>query len=434
MGLKAFIMAGGKGTRLREITHDDLPKPMVRILDKPLLEYAIESLKKYGVDEVYISVSYLYEKIIEYFGNGEKWGIKIHYLIEDEPLGSGGALYYIKDKVDDDFIVCTGDALFEIDIEKMLKFHKDNNAMATLLTHPNCHPYDSDLIITDDNNIVKEINKKSVERKFYYKNNVNAGFFILNPSSLYYFQRPGKASMESDFLNTLILDGKKVLAYKTSEYIKDVGTPDRYYGALKDLESNLIEIKCRRNKQKAIFLDRDGTINKYVGFLKSADQFNLIDGVESAILKINKSEYLAIVISNQPVISRGECTFEEQNNIMNKMETLLGESGAYLDGIYYCPHHPHSGFDGEVKELKIKCNCRKPNIGLIEKAVEDFNLDLSKCYIVGDSNVDIQTGKNAGIRTVRVMSDLVESKHEECDFEADDLNEAIDYILKGREL
>lgn len=431
MGLKAFIIAGGKGTRLRDITHDEIPKPMVKLNGKPILEYTLQNLIKYGVDEVYISVGYMHEKISEYFGDGKHWNIKIEYIVEKEPLGSAGALYYVKDKMNDDFIVCTGDAIFDIDISRMLKFHKENNAIATLLTHPNCHPYDSDLIIVDKNNIVQKIDKKGTVRDFYYKNNVNAGFFIFNPASLYYFDKPKKASMEWDFVNTLIIDDKKVMAYKSCEYFKDVGTPERYYATLKDLENGIIAKKCLKNKQKAIFLDRDGTINKYVGFLRKAEEFQLVNDATDAIGKINKSEYLAIIISNQPVIARGECSFEEEENIMNKMETLLGEKGVYLDGIYYCPHHPHSGFEGEVKELKIKCECRKPAIGLINKAVEDFNLDLSKCYFVGDSNLDIDTAKNANIPAIRVKSDMSEECPASGKYNASSLSDAIDYILNN---
>ena len=170
-------MAGGKGTRLVEITKNVLPKPMVQLDGKPLLLHAIDSLKRNGVDEVFISVGFLYQTIIDYFGNGEKFGIKINYIIEDKPLGSGGALYYLKNKLTDDFIVCMGDALFDIDVSRMLKFHKKNNAIATLLVHPNCHPYDSDLVIVDENNKIIKIDKKGTERNYFYKNNVNAGFF-----------------------------------------------------------------------------------------------------------------------------------------------------------------------------------------------------------------------------------------------------------------
>ena len=427
--MKALIMAGGKGTRLLEITKDLLPKPMVRINGIPLLEHAINNLKKYNIDEVYISVGYKYQIIQDYFKDGKAFGIKINYIIENEPLGSGGALYYLKDIVKEDFVVCMGDALFNINIDRMLQFHKDNNAIATLLTHPNSHPYDSDLIICDKNNRVTEINKKDSTRDFFYKNNVNAGFFIINPSALYYFDTLKKASMETDFIQTLINDNKKVFAYKSTEYIKDVGTPERFYTATEDLINNLPEAKNLKNKQKAIFLDRDGTLNVYKGFINDEKDLELVPNCAQAIKLINKSEYLAIIVSNQPVIARGECSFEKQDTIFNKLETLLGKEGAYVDGIYYCPHHPHKGYTGEIKELKIDCNCRKPKIGMIEKSANDFNLDLSKCYIIGDSNVDVQTGINAGIKTIRVPSDLKENIITDADYNAQNLVDAINIIL-----
>lgn len=430
MRVKALIMAGGKGTRLVEITKNLLPKPMVELDGKPLLLRAIESLKRNGVDEVFISVGFLHEFIMDYFGDGKKFGVKINYIVEDEPLGSGGALYYLKGKVDDDFIVCMGDALFDIDISKMLEYHKKHNALATLLTHPNCHPYDSDLIVTDENSRVLRIDKKGSERNYYYKNNVNAGFFIINPSALYYFDHLKQASMENDFIKTLIEDGKTVVAYKSSEYIKDVGTPERYYAGLDELRSGLVQKKCLRNKQKAIFFDRDGTLNEYNDFVRTPDELQLVQDAAQALKLVNSSEYLAIIISNQPVIARGECTFQEEENIFNKLETELGRSGVYVDGRYYCPHHPHKGFAGEVVSLKIDCNCRKPKIGLIQQAVNDFNLELENCYMIGDSNADIQAAKNAGIPSIRVPSGHVEAEKMQASYDAKNLTDAVRYILK----
>lgn len=427
--MKALIMAGGKGTRLTEITKNLLPKPMVELNGKKLLEYAIENLIEYGVTEIFLSIGFMHEVIEEYF-NKKKYPVKIHFIVEDEPLGSGGALYLIKDQLDDDFVVCNGDALFNINIKKMLDFHKSNNSIATLFTHPNYHPYDSDLIICDDNNKVLKIDKKGTVRDYYYKNNVNAGFFIINPKALYYFDTLKKVSMENDFIATLLADGKNVFAYKSTEYIKDVGTPERYFNAINDLNNNLPEKKNPKNKQKAMFLDRDGTINVYKGFLNHSDKFELIEGVADAIKLINKSEYLTIIISNQPVIARGECTFEEQENIFKKLETLLGKEGAYIDGYYYCPHHPHSGYDGEIKELKIECDCRKPKIGMLKQAEKDFNLDLQKCIFVGDTDTDVKTGKNAGITTIRVPSPAEETHHEKEDFCFENLLTAMQTILK----
>ena len=151
-----------------------------------------------------------------------------------------------------------------------------------------------------------------------------------------------------------------------------------------------------------IFLDRDGTINKEVGFLNDIDQFELLPGVGDAIGKINQSGYLAIVITNQPVIARGELSCEGLEEIHNKMETLLGEEGVYLDGLYYCPHHPHSGYEGEARELKIDCDCRKPKPGMLYVAAEEFHIDLKDSWMVGDREQDIAAGKNAGCKTVLI--------------------------------
>lgn len=126
----------------------------------------------------------------------------------------------------------------------------------------------------------------------------------------------------------------------------------------------------------------------------------MIDGVAEAIRKINESGYLAVVVTNQPVVARGEVSFEELEEIHNKMETLLGKEGAYLDAIYYCPHHPHKGYEGERPELKIDCDCRKPKPGMMLKAAADFNIDFSKSWMVGDGENDIKAGINAGCKTV----------------------------------
>lgn len=426
--MKAYILAGGKGTRLSTLTKDEIPKPMMKIAGKPILEHTIEKLKNNGILDIIISVGYLHEKIIEYFSDGRKFGVNIRYIIEKEPLGSGGALYYAKEFLDDDFVVCSGDTIFDIDISRMYDFHKKHKSLITLFTHPNSHPFDSDIIITNEKNLVTDINKKNSERNFYYKNNVNAGFFIISSSTLEYFKEPKALSLEHDFINSFIVSGK-VFAYKSPEYIRDVGTPERFFQTEKDLQKGLVTQKNLKNTQKAVFLDRDGTINKYKGFITSPNDIELTDTCAEGIKKLNSSEYLSIVISNQPVIARGEATFETVNTCFDKIETLLGASGAFLDGIYYCPHHPHSGFAGEVKSLKIDCDCRKPRLGLINRAIKDFNLDLNKCYIIGDSNVDIMTAKNAGIKCIRVKSDL-EEESLDCFAKVDTLLDAVNIILK----
>jgi len=424
--MKVVIMAGGKGTRIASIA-SDIPKPMIKIGNKPILEHEIECLKKQGLTDIIITVSHLGNIIMEYFGDGSKispatgkqFGVNIEYFIEEKPLGNAGALFKMKDKIKSDFLLLNADSLFNVDFNRFIKFHRENKALVSLFTHPNSHPYDSGLIITDENNVVLEWLNKEDERPTWYNNKVNAGLHIISPKILEKNIEKEKVDLDRDLLKPLAGTGK-MYAYNSPEYVKDMGTPERYYSVCNDLLSGKVFNKNLINKQKAIFLDRDGTVNKYVGFLRNIDEFKLIENTAEAIKKINSSEYLAIIVTNQPVIARGEVTYEELKQIHKKMETLLGQEGAYLDGIYYCPHHPKSGFEGEIKELKIECECRKPKPGMLLDAAKDFNIDLEKSWIIGDSENDILAGKNAKCNTAYIN--------------AKDINENIDYNICGRDL
>lgn len=409
--MKVVIMAGGKGTRISSIAND-IPKPMIKIENKPVLEHEIECLKNQGFCDIILTVSHLGKKIMDYFDDGSKvspvtgrpFGVKIEYYFEEEPLGNAGALFKIKDKLDDDFLLLNADALFDIDFKRFVNFHKEHGGLVTLFTHPNSHPYDSGLIVSDNNGLVNQWLTKEDIRPVYYKNRVNAGLHVISPKVLRKNIESSKVDLDRQILKPLAGTGL-MYAYDSPEYVKDMGTPERYYSVCDDFISGKVKGKNLKNKQKAIFIDRDGTVNKLVGFLKNIDDFELIDGVTEAIKEINKSGYLAVIITNQPVIARGEVTVEQLDMIHNKMETLLGEEGAYLDAIYYCPHHPDKGYEGEVKELKINCDCRKPKPGLILRAANDFNIDLSKSWMVGDSENDVLAGIAAGCNTALIGDD-----------------------------
>ena len=239
------------------------------------------------------------------------------------------------------------------------------------------------------------------DERLWYQNRVNAGIHMLSPGIFKLFTELKKLDLDRDILKPLIAD-RQLAIYDSPEYIKDMGTPDRYYSVIKDLQEGKVEAKNLANKQKAIFLDRDGTINKYVGFLRQIDEFELIDGVAEAVKMINESGYLAIVVTNQPVIARGEVSLEELQTIHNKMETLLGQQGAYVDDIFYCPHHPHKGYEGERPEYKIDCNCRKPKPGMLLQAAEKYNIDLADSWMIGDGDSDMEAGMNAGCHVAKL--------------------------------
>ena len=430
----AVIMAGGKGSRLRSITNDEIPKPMVPVDGKPLLEYQVEALKEYGIKKIVMIVGHLGEKIMEHFKDGKDFGVDIDYIVEKDPLGTAGAFYYLKDKTDaKDFLLVFGDVFFDIDFDRMEDFHFKNAALTTLLAHPNGHPYDSDLIQTDDNGKVIGFDSKNNVRDYWYDNMVNAGMYIINRELLELVGEPVKIDFEKDILANQVKNGANIYAYHSPEYVKDVGTVDRINATVEELKNGLIASKNLKNRQRAIFLDRDGTMNVSKGFISTADDLELIPGTIEAIKAINKSGALAIVITNQPVIARGECSFEELHNIHNKLKTLLGEKGAFVDDIFYCPHHPDKGFEGEVPELKFDCECRKPKTGMIDEAVKKYNIDLSKSYMVGDSTMDLELARNAGVKSVLVDTGFAgnDGKYDRsCDIEAKDLLDAIEKIIK----
>ena len=413
--MKVVIMAGGKGTRIASV-RSDVPKPMINICGKPILEHQIDNLKACGLTDIILVIGYLGDKIKEYFGDGSKFGVDIEYFVEDHPLGTAGALFKMP-QLTEDFLLLCGDVIIDVDFNRFIAFHKEHQAWASLVAHPNGHPYDSSLLATeidapktvggmpeDTHRVIRWMAKE--DERTYYKNRVNAGIELISPELLKetmknfvprHPETPDKIDLDRDVLKPIIPSGK-IYAYDTPEYIKDMGTPDRFYETEKDIESGKVHARNLKNKQKAIFLDRDGTINKMVGFVTKPEQFELIEGAAEAIKTINKSGYLAIVVTNQPVIARGDCTFEELQTIHDKMETELGKVGAFVDAIYVCPHHTDKGFEGERPEYKCNCDCRKPKPGLLLKAAKDFNIDLSESYMIGDSHRDVEAGENAGVK------------------------------------
>lgn len=450
--MKTIIMSGGAGTRITSIA-SAIPKPMIKICGMPVLEHEISCLRVQGFTDLIMTVSHLGSVIMNYFGDGKKvspvtgrpFGVNITYYNEKNPLGNAGALFKMRKQLGDKpFLLLNGDAVFDVDFNRMAAFHEHKGGLVTLFSHPNDHPYDSGLLIADADMSVKAWLSKEDERPKYYKNRVNAGIHVIDPYLLEMSHIDAskigvmdkstgkiiKIDLDRNLLKPLAGTGK-MFCYDSPEYVKDMGTPERFYEVQEDFSTGRVQARNLLNKQKAVFLDRDGVINVYKEFLTDISEFELLPGVAEAIRKINSSGYLAIVVTNQPVVARGEVTWSELNEIHNKMETLLGMEGAYIDGLYFCPHHPHKGYIGEVAELKIECDCRKPKPGMLLNAAKDYNIDLHASWMIGDSVNDIKAGMAAGCKTVLIngLGTLQEVGEYGQDFTANSLADVIENLI-----
>jgi D,D-heptose 1,7-bisphosphate phosphatase len=402
---QAIILAGGKGTRLQSRLNG-LPKPLIDIAGKPLLERQIELLMRYGFDEVLILVNHAADQIAKFIDSKKHWPIRIECIDDGEPLGTAGATIAIYPKLQENFLVVYGDTMLDIDLERFEKFHLDSPlASATLFLHPNDHPQDSDLVEINRNNIIEQFYPYPHPDGAYLPNLVNAGLYWIRKDAIDIAGHEKKFSdFGKDFFPQLIERDAVLKGYNSPEYIKDCGTPSRLDKVCAHLLSGRIASQNLNNPQAAIFIDRDGVINEEMGRISKHENFHLTPGSKKAIKAINESNYRAVLVTNQPVIARGDCSEEDLKNIHNKMEALLGASGAYLDRIEYCPHHPDKGFPGERAELKIECNCRKPAIGMIEKAQKELNIDLRQSWFIGDSTADMLAASTAGIRSILVQT------------------------------
>ncbi len=424
---KAVILAGGKGTRLAEI-RDDIPKPMMPVAGKPLLEYQMEMCAAQGIEHVTLLVNHLKESIVDHFGHSFK-NIQIEYFEEKEPLGTVGGIAEISDSIHEDILVLYGDVMMEMDLHRLYAFHQKKNSEATLVIHPNDHPYDSDLVELGPNDEVVRFLSKPHPDDLRYHNAVNAAAYVFSPNVLSRLEKGVKADFGKDIFPKWVGD-VKMYGYSTPEYLKDMGTPDRLQKVEGDVLSGKVHRRSLIHQQKCIFLDRDGVLNYDTDLIDKPEDLKLYEWTADAVQRINRSDYLSVITTNQSVVARGMVDEAGLAEIHKKMETDLGNQRAYVDAIYYCPHHPDKGFEGERPEYKIECDCRKPKPGMIMKATKRFNIDLRKSWMIGDSSRDIEAGKAAGVRTIALRTGHgAVHLNARPDFHFDHLKDAVDFIL-----
>lgn len=399
-----IILAGGKGTRLAAVA-GDVPKPLVPIGGKPLLAHHLGLAEFAGLRSVKILAGYRAEQVRDFVSRFPSQALSIEVLVEDEPLGTAGGVTEKLDLLDEHFFVVYGDTMLNVDLGRMAAEHLRRGADVTLLTHPNDHPHDSDLIEADLEGWVTRIHRYPHPKEGFLGNLVNRALYVVRRDAL---KRWAGTRIKQDFAKDvfprLLEDGKRILAYRSKEYIKDMGTPERLEAVERDWRWGRIPPPGIVRLERAIFLDRDGTLNLENGFIRSPEQLELIPGVAAALRILREADFRLVVLTNQPVIARGESSEADLARIHSKLEWLLGQEGAYVDRIYHCPHHPDRGFPGERAELKIHCACRKPATGLAERACAELGLDLARSWMVGDSTGDIAMAARAGLRSVLLQT------------------------------
>lgn len=399
--VQAVILAGGKGTRLAERLNGR-PKPLVDVCGVPLLERQINALMRHGIDDLVVLVNHAADQVQAFFDE-RQFNCRVKLIDDGEPRGTAGALLACLDDLADRFVVVYGDTLFDINVGSMLAAHEASGASISLLLHPNDHPADSDLVELDDSGRVVAFHGYPHPENVDLRNLVNAAFYVMDKEALLPWREfPVPSDFGKNLFPAMLAAGARINGYVSFEYIKDLGTPKRLDKAERHLRTGVVERSSRALPQRAVFVDRDGTLNVLSDYIRHPDELTLLPGAAEALKRFNDNEYRVVVVTNQPVIARGECSVEGLRKIHNRLESRLGAEGAYIDALYYCPHHPDGGFPGEIAALKFVCNCRKPATGMIRDAIDEMNIDAAKSWMIGDSTADVLVAERSGLRSILV--------------------------------
>ncbi len=407
---------------MREAGYDQ-PKFLLPIEDKNIGFFIFKNLKKYGIQSVHLLLGESSEEIKDKLQFLEKeFEVRITFSREAQPRGTGGALIEVVHSLPDEFILLHGDLLINTDLSELVAVFDTTDADFAQIVHPSAHVFDSDLVETDNEGKIISYKTKPHKTDLVIRNRGNAGIYAFKKRVFMDEKYSGtKIDLDREFLPKLISTGFTGRAIRNRQFIRDIGTPERYEKTI----NNLDIFHNSALPKPAVFLDRDGTINMLDGYIKNENEVKLLDGVGQAIVKLNRSGFLVIVVTNQPVIARGEVTYEGLNRIHGRIEMDLAKDGAILDEIYFCPHHPDTGYAGEIRELKIKCSCRKPSPGLIQQACKDFQIDLKRSWVIGDSWRDVKLGENTGIKALRIGSGDLEAS----DYHFQTMSAAVDFVL-----
>ena len=361
------ILVGGKGSRLGKITNVTA-KPLIKIKNQRFLDYLLVKLSKYNFNKIYLLCSYKKDTFFKLYHNVKFNNSKIICINEGPSKGTGGALFKVKKKIKNNFILLNGDTLFDIDMNIFSKINlKDKYGCIALTNKKNSHNNSKIIDIKiNKNNIISFSNQKT--------NLMNGGVYLLS-KKIFNFIENKNISLENDILNKLISE-KKFYGFIYNDYFVDIGSK---------VKLEFIKKNSHILFNKAVFLDRDGVINKDTGYITRYSQFKFLPGVKKAIKYINDKRYLLILITNQAAIGKSLLTEINLKHIHLKMTKDMDKfNGGYVDDIYFSPYYKIS------KKLKYRLNKddRKPNNGMFKKAIKKWNINISSSIFIGDKLTD----------------------------------------------
>ena len=394
MTVQAVILCGGKGTRLGTLTINS-PKPMVVVDGEPFLTTVIRNIARFGVTEVLLLAGYLGEQVSQRYDNLRIGNTVCKVLVEPHALGTGGALNYFKDFLDDEFFLLNGDTFFDINL---IKFLRTSRASEKTITMALSCSADGDRYgtVVCENGLVRLFAEKSTEVK---SNLINAGIYFIKKKVFDYYPKYSggrEISLEREILPELLKEGE-IAAYSSecNRYFIDIGVPE----SLKNARSNFRKSLMRR----AVFFDRDNTLNIDRGYTHKSTDLMWMAGAKEAISAFNSAGFYVFVVSNQSGVGRGFYTYEDAIDFHVKMNAELGEIGANIDDFVMCPHIPN-------KQGDPTCLCRKPNIGMLDLLIQRWSIQLSGSLMVGDSDTDKEFANSAGLSFVRADGDNLNEK------------------------
>jgi D,D-heptose 1,7-bisphosphate phosphatase len=380
---RVAILCGGLGTRLGKLTAR-VPKPLLPVAGRPLLEILLGEIGRQGFDRVTLLAGFEGEKIAEFAKHSpavQRFALAVDVVIESKALGTAGALSVARGALDEDFLLLNGDTWFDINLLALCRFartqHPDASIAMALRRAEDSSRYgvaklSGERIVEFDDSRVQSSGPGLV----------NGGIYFIRRDALNRFG--DKRSLEVDVLPDLARRGQ-IVGQPFDSFFIDIGVPQAYAASQRDVPARL--------RKPAVFLDRDGVLNRDFGHVGSPERFTWMPGALSAVRRLNESGYYVFLVTNQAGVARGYYGERDVQELHHWIQCALRAEGAHLDDIRYCPDHP----DAIEPQYKRTSAWRKPEPGMILDLIQAWPLDLERSFLVGDKETDMEAARRAGV-------------------------------------